>query len=96
MQNNDNNTANNNSKLKSTLKISDRFNVGKKLGQGTFSKFIKLFWISSDENDYVGYIYEAYDKVLKKQVALKIEKKDKNKSILIFEFNVLNMLKGKK
>jgi hypothetical protein len=28
-------------------------------------------------------------------VALKIEKKDKNKSILIFEYNVLNMLKGK-
>jgi hypothetical protein len=28
-------------------------------------------------------------------VALKIEKKDKNKSILIFEYNVLNVLKGK-
>lgn len=27
-------------------------------------------------------------------MALKIEKKDKNKSILIFEYNVLNMLKG--
>jgi hypothetical protein len=34
-------------------------------------------------------------KVLQKNVALKIEKKDKNKSILIFEFNVINMLKGK-
>jgi hypothetical protein len=43
----------------------------------------------------LGYIYEAYDKVLQKNVALKIEKKDKNKSILIFEFNVINMLKGK-
>ena len=43
----------------------------------------------------VGYIYEAYDKILQRNVALKIEKKDKNKSILIFEYNVLNMLKGK-
>lgn len=32
---------------------------------------------------------------MKQQVALKIEKKDKNKSILIFEYNVLNMLKGR-
>ena len=43
----------------------------------------------------IGYIYEAQDKILKKNVALKIEKKDKNKSILIFEYNVLNLLKGK-
>ncbi len=42
----------------------------------------------------IGYIYEAFDKNLKKNVALKIEKKDKNKSILIFEYNVLNLLKG--
>lgn len=27
-------------------------------------------------------------------MALKIEKKDKNKTILFFEFNVLNVLKG--
>jgi hypothetical protein len=44
---------------------------------------------------HIGYIYEAADKVLKKNVALKIEKKDKNKSILIFEYNVLQTLKGK-
>lgn len=43
----------------------------------------------------IGYIYEAFDKVLQKNVALKIEKKDKNKSILIFEYNVINMLKGR-
>jgi len=43
----------------------------------------------------LGFIYEAYDKILLKHVALKIEKKDKNKSILMFEFNVLNALKGK-
>jgi predicted Ser/Thr protein kinase len=29
-------------------------------------------------------------------VALKIEKKDKNKTILYFEYNVLNVLKGLK
>ncbi len=44
---------------------------------------------------YLGYIYEAFDKHMKQSVALKIEKKDKNKSILIFEYNVLNMLKGR-
>lgn len=43
----------------------------------------------------LGYIYEAYDKVLEQNVALKIEKKDKNKSILIFEYNVIKLLKGK-
>lgn len=30
-----------------------------------------------------------------RNVALKIEKKDKNKNILMFEYNVLNCLKGK-
>jgi serine/threonine protein kinase len=58
-------------------KISDRFALRHKLGQGTFS-----------------YIYEAHDKVLQKAVALKIEKKDKSKNILKFEFQVLNHLKG--
>ena len=35
---------------------------------------------------FSGYIYEAHDKVLQKAVALKIEKKDKSKNILKFEF----------
>lgn len=81
--------------MKETLKISDRFNLMKKLGQGTFSKFPLLQWIKVWQFITLGYIYEAYDKVLEKNVALKIEKKDKNKSILMFEYNVLNMLKGK-
>ena len=42
-----------------------------------------------------GLIYEAFDKVLNQDVAIKVEKKDKNKNILIFEFQVLNNLKGK-
>ena len=32
---------------------------------------------------------------MQRNVALKIEKKDKNKNILMFEYNVLNCLKGK-
>jgi hypothetical protein len=34
-------------------------------------------------------IYKAFDHTLKKNVALKIEKKDKNKNILLFEYQVL-------
>jgi len=55
------------------LKISDRFQVKQKLGQGTFS-----------------FIYQAFDKKLGRDMALKVEKKDKNKNILCFEFSVLN------
>ena len=43
----------------------------------------------------LGYIYEAYDKQLGKNVALKVEKKDKSKNILKFEYQVLTHLKGK-
>lgn len=64
---------------KDTLKISERFEIRQKLGQGTFS-----------------FIYEAYDKLLKQDVAIKVEKKDKNKNILTFEFQVLQQLKGLK
>jgi len=65
--------------MKETLKISDRFSLKQKLGQGTFS-----------------YIYEALDRHLNKNVALKVEKKDKSKTILMFEYNVLINLKGLK
>lgn len=60
------------SAIRETVRVSDRFEVKQKLGQGTFS-----------------FIYQAYDSSLRKDVALKVEKKDKNKSILIFEYNVL-------
>ena len=53
---------------------------------------IRLALISSY---FLGCIYEAADKVLNKNVALKIEKKDKNQNILIFEYNVLQSLQGK-
>ena len=42
------------------------------------------------------FIYQAFDSTLNKDVALKVEKKDKNKSILLFEYNVLLALKGLK
>jgi len=73
---------------KETLKIIDRFVLKHKLGQGTFSKWVLIL-------TRLGYIYEAYDKHLQKDVALKVEKKDKNKTILLFEYNVLLNLKGK-
>jgi predicted Ser/Thr protein kinase len=41
-------------------------------------------------------IFEAHDRLLNKRVALKIEKKDKSKDILLFEYNVLQALKGLK
>ena len=44
---------------------------------------------------FLGYIYEAYDSVLRMNVALKMEKKDKSKNILKFEYQVLQHLKGK-
>ena len=81
--------------MKEMLKISDRFNLVKKLGQGTFSKTAQFQFFPFILTLFLGYIYEAYDKKLETNVALKIEKKDKNKSILIFEYNVLNMLRGK-
>ena len=43
----------------------------------------------------LGYIYEAFDANLRMNVALKMEKKDKSKNILKFEYQVLSHLKGK-
>lgn len=54
-----------------------------------------LVSLNSITNFIKGYIYEAFDKHLGKDVALKVEKKDKNKTILLFEYNVLLNLKGK-
>ena len=40
-------------------------------------------------------IYQAYDKHLKREVALKVEKEDKHKKILKFEYEILRNLQGK-
>lgn len=55
--------------------VPDRFQLKKKLGQGTFSV-----------------IFEAWDTKRKENVALKLEKKDKIKTILLFEYKVLSNL----
>jgi serine/threonine protein kinase len=39
-------------------------------------------------------IYQAYDKHLKREVALKVEKEDKHKKILKFEYEILRNLQG--
>ena len=39
-------------------------------------------------------IYEAFDRTSNRNVALKIEKKDKQKTILLFEYHVLQSLAG--
>jgi len=39
-------------------------------------------------------IYSAYDNVRKEWVALKVEKADKSKKILMFEYQVLRNLQG--
>lgn len=79
--------------MKDQIKVSDRFILGKKLGQGTFSKHKNS--MNRVLMRYVGFIYEAFDKQMQRHVALKVEKKDKNKNILMFEYSVLGYLKGK-
>jgi hypothetical protein len=41
-----------------------------------------------------GTIYAGYDPKLQKKVALKIEKPDKSKRVLLFEYQVLRKLQG--
>ena len=62
-----------------------RFEIGIQLGEGSFSIF----------SFNLGKIYQAYDKKYKRQVALKLEKEDKSKKILRFEYETLKKLQGK-
>ena len=52
--------------------------------------------VRTSNNHYLGVIFEAWDSKRKENVALKIEKKDKIKTILLFEFKVLNNLQRKR
>jgi predicted Ser/Thr protein kinase len=63
-----------------------RFEYKQQLGEGSFSKNISII---------IGKIYQAFDKSLKRDVALKIEKEDKHKKILKMEFDILKNLQGK-
>ena len=42
----------------------------------------------------IGIIYSAYDNLKKENVALKVEKADKSKKVLMFEYQVLKNLQG--
>jgi predicted Ser/Thr protein kinase len=61
-----------------------RFEFKQLLGEGSFS--IILF--------IPGKIFQAYDKLLKMDVALKVEKEDKNRKILRLEYEILKNLQG--
>ena len=64
---------------------------------GTDEVELKLHIISILLNFFpwsIGYIYEAFDSQMGRNVALKMEKKDKSKNILKFEYQVLQHLKG--
>jgi serine/threonine protein kinase len=68
------------------MKIDERFTIIKQLGQGSFSKY----WVGIIL--ILGTIYSAEDKLRNEKVALKIEKPDKSKRILMFEYDVLKQL----
>jgi predicted Ser/Thr protein kinase len=42
----------------------------------------------------IGTIYSADDRIRRETVALKIEKPDKSKRVLMFEFDVLKQIQG--
>ena len=62
-----------------------RFEVKEQLGEGSFSN---LSLINS------GKLYKAYDKIQSCDVALKVEKEDKSKKILKFEYEILRNLQS--
>ena len=66
------------------IKIEDRFTLIKELGQGSFSKCF-----NPQLNPFIGTLYSAEDCIRKEKVALKIEKPDKSKRILMFEYDIL-------
>jgi len=76
----------------------DRFAIKKQLGQGSFStNFLHSRNGSSGAepaNLSIGTIYSAQDNHRNEMVALKIEKADKSKKVLIFEYQVLKNLQG--
>lgn len=70
------------------MKIDDRFTLIKQMGSGSFSKLIIQL------NSGIGTIYSAEDRLRREKVALKIEKPDKPKRVLMFEFDVLKQIQG--
>jgi len=70
-----------------------RYVLRRKLGSGTFSKckccrsFLTVDLLAGD-------IYAAYDKHAQMKVALKVERSDKNKIVLVYEYHVLINVQG--
>jgi hypothetical protein len=62
----------------------NRFEVKKQLGEGSFSNLILI----------LGKIFKSFDKFNNKDVALKIEKEDKSKDILKYEYFILRDLQS--
>ncbi len=60
-----------------------RFNIINQIGKGSFSK----------TKTNIGNVFQAFDKQLNKQVALKAEKPDKVKTFRS-EFKILSLLQG--
>lgn len=73
------------------MKPNDRFLLLKQLGQGSFSIYLNFI---KDAFIFVGTIFSAEDKLRNEKVAVKIEKPDKSKRILMFEYDVLKQLQG--
>lgn len=67
-----------------TPKTKVRFDIKNQLGEGSFS----MNYFNSGKS------FQAYDRKLKKEVALKVEKEDKNKQILKFEYEILKTLQS--
>jgi hypothetical protein len=63
-----------------------RFEIKGVLGEGTYSKLL---------SNCLGKIFKAYDRKLKIEVALKVEKNVKAKFILQHEYAILKHLQGK-
>jgi predicted Ser/Thr protein kinase len=62
-----------------------RFEIKEKIGEGSFS---------INQIVIIGKVFKAFDNITNQEVALKVEKEDKNKKILKFEYDILQDLQG--
>jgi predicted Ser/Thr protein kinase len=62
-----------------------RFEIKEKIGEGSFS---------INQIVIIGEVFKAFDNITNQEVALKVEKEDKNKKILKFEYDILQDLQG--
>ena len=67
-----------------TLKTNNHIEILEQLGEGSFS----------NQKLKLGKIFRALDKLKNKEYAIKVEKEEKNKKILHFEYGVLKDLQS--